>query len=163
MTLNKALACELWGARNALRRIAADESDYTDIGRVCSLSLTLRALQTGSYVVDFATSPAIAIVDEVIKTYLQATPLEDVQSRLNWLEKKATEAAAYLHFCKARGKFLEDLGREPSLTAVAARLQGEVVDIEAGKYSFRDLYAVVTKIGDKVDTYVSAENIAALA
>ncbi len=166
MTPDQSIAYEFLGFGEDLKRIRSGEADSSDFVGVSGLASLMQGLQTGSYMgraIDLATSPTVAIIDNEVKVYLQATYCGDINSRLSWLTKKATEAHAYMYFLEVREQVLEDLARAPSLTAVAARLQGEAVDVEAGKYSLRDLQNVVIEIGAKMDSYLNSENTSALA
>jgi hypothetical protein len=92
----------------------------------------------------------IVVVDKALETYLQGQPATSTRVRLAWLERKAREASAYLQFLEARKKFIEIAAGESSLSGIIAHLQGGAVEVEAGKYSLRDLTNVIRAIDGKL-------------
>jgi hypothetical protein len=138
-------------AAKALKAISPDGIPHNAFGGIARLRLLLQEMGVATPS-DMPHSSLVAIIDEVVRTYLQAQPTGDLKTRVIWLEKKAGEACGYLQFLGARKSFVK-ASEDYALAAVVARIQGEAVEVEAGKYSLRDIRNVVPLIADKMNVY----------
>ncbi len=90
------------------------------------------------------------IIDEEIKGYLQGDHVGTLRARLMWFIQKVEECVAYLMFQVARDTFLEALKDQATLQPVLLRINNIAADVEAGKYSLRDVSNLVSKINEKL-------------
>lgn len=96
---------------------------------------------------------AIAILDEVIKDYLSVFPDMTNEQCLYWFSCKFQEAKTYLLFLEARRPFIHSLDKV--LPAVSARLCDHSVEVEAGKFSLRDVKICIPKVYKELAVYVA--------
>lgn len=101
--------------------------------------------------------PVLAIIDEALKGGLWVQATWNHKERLEWFIKKVEESIGYIEFCKARDVFFSLLG-DQVFSAVEARINNEIIDIEVGKYSFTDVCVLAETISRELVFYENASD-----